>query len=115
MEVAQAVMVTVDLDFGNPPPSIRLALKEIERRHVPDEGSDRTFAIIEAFGEPQADGKLRVSMRVSSERPGLGMLVFKRTGETLWKSRITPATRPPLRTGARAGQTDGPEVGLSEF
>lgn len=89
MDVNTAVMVTVELDFGGPPPSIAEAITQIERRHQPDAGSGRTFAILDAYGEPTADGKkLHMSMHVSSEKSGIGSLVFKRTGETLWKSRI---------------------------
>ena len=95
LEVAQAIMVTVELDFGAKPPSIAQALREIERRYEPDDGQGRTFAIIEAYGEPTTDGKLHVSMHVSAEKPGLGALVFRRTGESLWKTRIVPATHPP--------------------
>jgi hypothetical protein len=90
--VAQAVMVTVDLDFGPKPPSIAEALEHIERRYEPQDGVGRTFAIIEAFGEPTPDGKLRMSMKVSTEKPGAGSLIFKRTGETLWRSRIAIAS-----------------------
>lgn len=93
MDVNTAVMVTVELDFGGPPPSIAEAITQIERRHQPDVGSGRTFAILDAYGEPTADGnKLHMSMHVSSEKPGIGSLVFKRTGETLWKSRIVTST-----------------------
>ncbi|HKY03888.1 MAG TPA: hypothetical protein VJQ56_03310, partial [Blastocatellia bacterium] len=89
MDVAKAVMVTVELDFGPKVPTIAEALRDIERRYVPDDGSGRTFAILDAYGEPTPDGKLlHMSMHVSSEKPGLGMIVFKRTGEVLWQSRI---------------------------
>lgn len=89
MEVAKAVMVTVELDFGGKPPTIAQAIQEIERRHQPDDGQGRTFAILDAYGEPTPDGKLHMSMHVSSEKPGTGSLVFRRTGEVLWTSRIT--------------------------
>jgi len=88
MEVAQAVMVTVELDFGPTIPSIAEALKQIERRHEPADGVGRTFAVLDAYGEPTADNKLHMSMHVSSEKPGLGSLVFRRTGEVLWRSKI---------------------------
>ena len=32
-----------------------------------------------------------MSMHVSTEKPGIGSLVFRRTGELLWKNRIIPA------------------------
>ena len=92
-EVNTALMVTVELDFGGPPPTIAEAIQQIERRHQPDAGSGRVFAILDAYGEPTPDGKkLHMSMHVSMERPGIGSLIFKRTGETLWSSKIIPST-----------------------
>jgi hypothetical protein len=95
LEVAQAVMVTAELDFGPKVPSIAEALQQIEHRYQPDDNQGRTFAILDAYGEPAANGKLHISMHVSTEKPGIGALVFPRTGEVLWKSRIVPATHPP--------------------
>jgi hypothetical protein len=95
MEVARAVMVTQELSFGPKVPTIAEALKEIERRYVPDDGVGRTFAILDAYGEPTPDGKLHISMHVSSEKPGIGSLIFKRTGQVLWQSRINPSSNPP--------------------
>jgi len=95
MEVARAVMVTQELSFGPKVPTVAEALKEIERRYVPDDGVGRTFAILDAYGEPTPDGKLHISMHVSSEKPGVGSLVFKRTGQVLWQSRINPSSNPP--------------------
>jgi hypothetical protein len=100
MEVAQAVMVTAELDFGAPPPSIADALRQIDRLSQPDDKTGRTFAILDAYGEPTADGKLHISMHVSLEKPGIGSLVFHRTGEVLWKTRIVPATHPPTSSFA---------------
>jgi hypothetical protein len=97
MEVAKAVMVTVELDFGKKIPTIAEALREIERRHQPDGGQGRTFAILDAYGEPTADGKLHISMHVSSERPGIGSLVFKPTGEVLWTARINGQPVSPIK------------------
>lgn len=90
MEVNKAVMVTVDLDVGPQPTSIAEALTLIERQYKPDDGQGRTFAILDAYGEPTPDGKLHISMHVSSEKPGAGGLVFKKTGQQLWKAQITP-------------------------
>ena len=95
MEVAKAVMVTVELDFGPKVPPIAQALNEIERRYLPDDGAGRTFAVLDAYGEPTPEGKLHISMHVSSEKPGLASLVFKRTGEVLWQARISPTSMPP--------------------
>ena len=96
-EVDQAVMVTVELDFGAKVPSIGTALNDIERQYQPDDGKGRTFAILDAYGGPTASGKLHISMHVSTEKPGVGSLIFKRTGETLWNSRIIPPTDPAKR------------------
>lgn len=93
MEINKAVMVTVELDFGPVVPGIAQALYQVERRSKPDDGVGRTFAILDAYGGPTPDGKkLHLSMHISTEKPGLGELVFKRTGEVLWKSRIVAGT-----------------------
>ena len=92
MEINQAVMVTQELDFGKPVPTIAEALQSIERRYQPDDGVGRTFAILDAYGEPTPEGKLHISMHVSTEKPGVGSIVFRRTGEVLWSSRITALT-----------------------
>ena len=93
MEINQAVMVTKELDFGGPPPSIAQALLEIERRSQADDGGGRVFAVLDAYGEPTPDHKrLHISMHVSSEKPGIASLIFKRTGEVLWSSRVVPST-----------------------
>lgn len=89
MEVAKAVMVTAELDFGSRVPSVADALTQIERRYLPEDGKGRTFAILDADGWPTPDGKLHIQMHVSSEKPGIGSLVFRRTGQVLWNSRIT--------------------------
>lgn len=100
MEINKAVMVTVELDFGPSVPTIAEALQQIERRHKPDDGVGRTFAILDAYGGPTADGKkLHMSMHVSTEKPGWGALVFKRTGEVLWQSRIIQGTNTTRFTG----------------
>jgi hypothetical protein len=93
MDVAKAVMVTVELDFGSKVPSIAEALTQVERRYQPDDGQGRTFAVLDAYGEPTPDGKLHMSMHVSSEKPGGAQLVFKRTGEILWRAKINPTTQ----------------------
>jgi len=92
MEVNKAVMVTEDLDLGKPVPSIPQGLTQIERRYRPDDGVGRTFAVLDAYGEPTPDGKLHISMHVSSEKPGMAELVFKPTGRVLWRARILPSS-----------------------
>ena len=94
MDVAKAVMVTVELDFGKKVPSIAEALAQVERRYQPDDGQGRTFAVLDAYGEPTPDGKLHMSMHVSSEKPGGGQLVFRKTGEVLWRGKINPSSQP---------------------
>jgi hypothetical protein len=100
LEVAQSVMVTVELNFGQAIPTIAGALQEIERHYDPVDGLGRTFAILDAYGEPTAAGKLHISMHVSAEKAGLGSLVFRPTGDVLWKSRIVPATSRPASSFA---------------
>lgn len=113
MRVAQAVMVTVELDFGGQPPAIAEAIQQIERNYAPDDGAGRTFAILDAYGEPTPDGKkLHMSMHVSSEKPGTGTLKFKRTGELLWRARIgdpgdAPAGQKNLMIYLSQGTSDG--------
>jgi len=94
MDVAKAVMVTVELDFGPKIPSIAEALAQVERRYQPDDGQGRTFAVLDAYGEPTPDGKLHMSMHVSSEKPGGGQLIFKKNGEVLWRGKINPTSQP---------------------
>ncbi len=93
MDVAKAVMVTVELDFGAKVPSITEALTQVERRYQPDDGQGRTFAVLDAYGEPTPTGKLHMSMHVSSEKPGGGQLIFKRTGEVLWRGKINATSQ----------------------
>lgn len=110
MNIAQAVMVTVDLDFGKPT-TIAEAIQQIERGYQPDDGVGRTFAVLDAYGEMTPEGKLHMSMHVSSEKPGFGSLKFKRTGETLWRGRFgnpgDPAAGPKSLTIMMANGSGG--------
>ena len=94
-EVAHSLMSTVELDFGGKPTSIKDALKEIERRSEPDDGVGRTFAMLDADGSLAPNGKLHIQMHLSMEKPGVGALIHRRTGEVLWKSRIVATTNGP--------------------
>ncbi|HMG33817.1 MAG TPA: hypothetical protein VKM94_07765 [Blastocatellia bacterium] len=95
MDVAQAVMVTVELDLGQPVPKVADAMREIERRYQVEDGGPRDFAILDADGWKTPDNKLHLQMHVSSERPGFGWLIFRRTGAVLWRARINPSSTPP--------------------
>src|SRR5207253_7679589 len=66
----------------------------VERRYQPDDGQGRTFAVLDAYGEPTPDGKVHMSMHVSSEKPGGAQLVFKKTGEVLWRAKINSTSMP---------------------
>jgi len=105
IEVNQAIMVTVELDFGKKLPAIAEALREIQRIHQPADGKGRTFAVIDAYGESTPGGKLHLSMHVSTEKPGTGALVFSRTGEVLWQGNIVPAKNPNSSTFTRKNLT----------
>jgi hypothetical protein len=96
-------MVTVELDFGPKTPSIAEALQQVERRSKPDDGTGRTFAILDAYGEPTTDGKLHMSMHVSTEKPGTADLIFKKTGEVLWHGQIIKGTNAPPASLANRG------------
>ena len=95
MTIAQAVMVTEEIDFGQPVPSIAEALQQIERGYAADDGKGRTFAILDAYGEPTPDGKLHISMHVSSEKSGVAYLRNKRNGQLIWQARIGKPGDPP--------------------
>jgi hypothetical protein len=117
-EINKAVMVTVELDFGPSVPTIAEAVKQIERRYAPDDKQGRTFAILDAYGEPTPDGKkLHLSMHLSSEKTGTGTLVFRRTGEVLWHGRIVPGGAPPPMGGKqlRIMVDDGKGTGTSRL
>ncbi len=103
LPVAEAVMVTVELDFGPKVPSIADALQQIERRSQPEDGTGRTFAILDAYGDSTPEGKLHLSMHLSAEKPGLATLIFKRTGETLWRGQIVKGTNAPPSSPAQRG------------
>lgn len=94
MDVAKAVMVTVEEDFGKNA-TIASALQQVERRYKADDGTGRTFAILDAYGETMADGKLHMSMHVSSEKAGTAQLIHRKTGKVLWNAKINPVTVPP--------------------
>ena len=92
MPVNTAAMVTVEIDIGSPPLTVATAVAALERRHEPDDHTGRTFAILDAHGEPTTDGKkLQISMHVSAEKPGLGALVDRRNGQVLWTAAIIPS------------------------
>jgi hypothetical protein len=113
MEVNKAVMVTEELDLGKPLPSIAQALQQIERRYRPDDGVGRTFAVLDAYGEPTPDGKLHISMHVSSEKPGLAELVLKPTGRVLWRARIMPSSEGGKQKNLTIMIDDGTNTGKS--
>jgi hypothetical protein len=103
LEVAHAVIVTVELDWGSQPTNVAEALNQIERRSKPVDGVGRTFALLDAYGEPTPEGKLHLSMHISAEKPGLASLVFKRTGAVLWQSQIVQGSNSPSTTFANRG------------
>jgi hypothetical protein len=95
MNINTSVMVTVELDFGGPPPKVAAAMQEIERRSQADDGQGRTFAVLDADGWPTPQGRLHIQMHLSSEKPGFAWLVFKRTGEVMWRAKINPSSMAP--------------------
>jgi hypothetical protein len=100
MEAAQSVVVVKDLGFGRQPPRLEDVVRDIERHSQPEDGHGRTFAILEAFTQPDLEtSNINLCLRISSEKPGLAAITYRRTGKELWKSRITPSTHKPAFTG----------------
>jgi hypothetical protein len=97
MEVAHSVMVTHVLDFGERVPSTGEAIQYVDRLSKPDDGVGRTFSILEAAGYTNSQGKLQVSLRISTEKPGLAAIVFRPTGKILWQARINREEGPPRK------------------
>ncbi len=95
MLVNESVMVTVDLDLGQPVPTVEQALKLIERKYAPKDGKDRTFAILDAVAETSPFGKMHLSMHISSEKEGGAMLILKSTGKVLWDCQVVPNPNKP--------------------
>jgi hypothetical protein len=112
MDVAKAVMVTVEEDFGKGA-TIATALQQVERRFKPDDGVGRTFAILDAYGETMPDGKVHMSMHVSSEKPGMAQLVYKKTGKILWNAKINPVSVPPPPKALRIIVEPNPASGFN--
>ena len=100
MEAAQSVMVVKDLGFGRQQPSLEDVVRDIERRSQPEDGHGRTFAILEVFTQSDLEtSNLNLCIHISSEKPGIGQIIYRRTGQELWKIRITPSTNKPSFTG----------------
>jgi hypothetical protein len=100
MEAAQSVMVVKDIGFGRQQPSLEDVVRDIERHSQPEDGRGRTFAILEVFTQPDLEtSNINLCMRISTEKPGLAAITYRRTGKDLWKIRITPATHKPPFTG----------------
>lgn len=112
MDVAKAVMVTIEEDFGKNA-TIASAIQQVERRYKPDDGKGRTFAILDAYGEVMPDGKIHMSMHVSSEKPGTGQIVHKKTGKVLWDSKINPVSTPPPPKALRIIVEGAPGGGIN--
>lgn len=112
MEVAKAVMVTVEEDFGKNA-TFADALRQIERRYTPADGVGRTFAILDAYGETMPDGRLHMSMHVSSEKPGEGQLIHKKTGKVLWRGKINSTSQPMPQKALRIIVESAPGSGFT--
>ena len=100
MEAAQSVMVVKDVGFGRQQPSLEDVVRDIVRHSQPEDGRGRTFAILEVFTQTDlTTSNINLCMRVSTEKPGLAAITYRRTGEELWKCHIMPATSKPQFTG----------------
>jgi hypothetical protein len=90
MMLQESVMVTIEEDFGANVKTIAEALQMIERRYDPFDKQGRTFAILDAYGNKMPDGRMHISMHISSEKVGGAQLVHKTSRKLLWNCRIYP-------------------------
>ena len=90
MILQESVMVTIEENFGSDVKKIADALQKIERKYEPFDKQGRTFAILDAYGNKMPDGRMHISMHISSEKAGVGQLVLKTTGKVIWDCRIYP-------------------------
>ena len=86
----ESVMVTIEENFGPSVKTIADALAMIERRYQPFDKQGRTFAVLDAYGNKMPDGRMHISMHISSEKAGGAQLVLKTTGKVLWDCKIYP-------------------------
>lgn len=83
-------MVTVEEYFGPTALTIADALFLIERKYTPFDNQGRTFAILDAYGNKMSDGRMHISMHISSEKAGGAQLILSTTGKVLWNCKIYP-------------------------
>ena len=86
----ESVMVTIEENFGPNVKSIADALQLIERKYDPFDKQGRTFAILDAYGNKLPDGRMHISMHISSEKAGGAQLIHKTSGKLLWNCKIYP-------------------------
>ncbi|MCX6275799.1 MAG: hypothetical protein NTV09_11400 [Bacteroidetes bacterium] len=90
MMLQESVMVTVEENFGPTALTIADALFLIERKYSPFDNQGRTFAILDAYGNKLPDGRMHISMHISSEKAGGAQLILSSTGKVLWNCKIYP-------------------------
>jgi len=90
MMLQESVMVTIEENFGPGVKTIGDALQLIDRKYQPFDKQGRTFAILDAYGNKMTDGRMHISMHISSEKVGGAQLVLKTTGKKLWDCKIYP-------------------------
>ncbi len=88
MDIEESVMVTIEENFGPGVNTIEAALNLVERKYQPYDNVGRTFAILDAFGEKMPDGKIHLSMHISSEKAGFGQLILKTNKKKVWNCKI---------------------------
>ncbi|CAN5572645.1 hypothetical protein BH11BAC1_BH11BAC1_21030 [soil metagenome] len=90
MMLQESVMVTVEENFGPGANNIAGALAMIERKYQPFDNQGRTFAILDAYGYKMSDGRMHISMHISSEKAGGAQLLLTSSGKVLWNCKIYP-------------------------
>lgn len=86
----ESMMVTIEEYFGPTALTIADALFMIERKYAPFDNQGRTFAILDAYGNKLPDGRMHISMHISSEKVGGAQLILSSTGKVLWNCKIYP-------------------------
>ncbi len=102
MDIEESVMVNIEENFGPGINTVAQALNLIERKYTPFDNVGRTFAILEVKGEKMKDGKMRLSIFLSSEKVGRGQLILKTNKKILWNCKFLPKDDGKKATGTKA-------------
>ncbi len=86
--IEEQTIAEITENFGATVKTVEQALSLLTREYVPFDGRGRTFAIIEATGHSLPNGKMQLTLRISTEKAGKGRLILKTTKKILWDATI---------------------------